>query len=207
MSSERVVRALMEAINGVGEAAHSARKAISPWNVISPQDVASNLPGGGIPQAWEESGKGRDALKAGNYGQAAGHYGNMALNLLPEGAGLMKMAAILAPAVKYGDKAYTGATHSHARGLMMQDMGDAYDAVPYEQMAHGFIDSGRGFVGREDAYRIADRNAQLLPWMTEKRGSLDSQMLIGQGRTTLPPVPPELMDEYERLQRGAILPK
>ncbi len=90
-----------------GETLRRMRQATDPWPVVSPSDVASNLPGGGLMAAWDESGKARDALKQGQLMQALSHYGNMALNMVPEGAGLMKLAA----GGLAGIRAYHGSPH------------------------------------------------------------------------------------------------
>jgi len=87
-------------LDRIGRYARQAREYISPWNVMSPTDVASMAPGGGFVNAWQDSGRARDNLKAGNYGQAAIDYGNMALNMAGEVAPFAKLAIFAGPAAK-----------------------------------------------------------------------------------------------------------
>lgn len=89
-------------LDSVGQAARGARETISPWKMLSPSDVASFAPGGGLVNAWQDSGRGWQALKQGDYGQAAVNYGNMGLNLASEVAPWAKMAMAVAPAAKAG---------------------------------------------------------------------------------------------------------
>ncbi len=105
---------MADALTKLGEAARRARAAISPWNVLSPTDIAGALPGGGIPSAAAPYGEGlrktaeaTKAFREGRYGDAARWYGSgvldtgtAALSALPEGGALTKLAMAVAPAVK-----------------------------------------------------------------------------------------------------------
>lgn len=91
------------ALEAVGSAARKAREAISPWRMLSPTDVAGFAPGGGLVQAWQDSGRGWRNLKAGNFGQAAADYGSMALNTIGEVAPLAKLGMFLGPMAKTAD--------------------------------------------------------------------------------------------------------
>ena len=81
------------------------REAISPSNVFSPSDIASFAPGGGLVNAWHDSGKGMQSLAQGDWSGAAANYGNMLLNMVPEGAALGKLAMFAGPAAKTADHA------------------------------------------------------------------------------------------------------
>jgi len=126
----------------------------------------------------------------------------MLMNTAGEVLPYTKLAAILAPAVKYGDRIWTGSSHGQARGHMMRDLPDPEIDKAMSEVTSGFMDSNRGYVDRAKAFDIARREDQLLPHIMDKRGELDSAMLIGQGRTTLPPVPENLMADYNRMQAG-----
>jgi len=90
-------------LDRIGAAARKAREYISPWNVVSPTDVAGFAPGGGLVQAWQDSGRGLANLKAGNYGQAAADYGSMALNTAGELLPVAKLGMALAPLARLPD--------------------------------------------------------------------------------------------------------
>jgi len=87
-------------LDRIGAAARKAREYISPWGVVSPTDVAGFAPGGGLVQAWQDSGRGLANLKAGNYGQAAADYGSMALNTAGELLPVAKLGMAMLPAAK-----------------------------------------------------------------------------------------------------------
>lgn len=103
------------------------REAISPSNVFSPSDIASFAPGGGLVNAWHDSGKGMQSLKSGDYGGAASNYGNMLLNMVPEGAALGKLAALPFLAKAAGGKVNLGAV------MRDVDLG-ALNRMPKEDM-------------------------------------------------------------------------
>jgi len=102
-------------LDRIGAAARKAREYISPWNVVSPTDVAGFAPGGGLVQAWQDSGRGLKNLKAGNYGQAAADYGSMALNTAGELLPVAKLGMAMLPSAKKAGgatmKAYHGSPH------------------------------------------------------------------------------------------------
>lgn len=103
---------MVEALTKLGEAARRAREYISPWAYLSPSDVASNLPGGGIPAAVEpykqglqKTAEATQAFREGRWGDAARWYGSgmldtatAGLSALPEGGAMAKLAMAMVPA-------------------------------------------------------------------------------------------------------------
>lgn len=107
----------------------NVRRAIDPNRVFGPSDVASFAPGGGLVNAWQDSGRARDNLKAGNYGQAAIDYGNMGLNLAGE-LPFAKLAMAMMPAAKKGITAFHGSPHDFDR-FSMDKIGTGEGAQAY----------------------------------------------------------------------------
>lgn len=135
-----------------------AREATDPWQFVSPQDVASNLPGGGLPAAWQESGRGRDALKQGRYADAASAYGNMLLNMVPEGTSLAKLAAVFGPGVYRvfkGYHPYTGGDVTDWKGKVLESTPE----VPIEQFKDNAFFSSDPEVANRFAQAVTNRGA------------------------------------------------
>jgi hypothetical protein len=106
------------------DALHGLQQATSPWNIISPTDVAGMLPGGGIPQAVDPFQRGtqktaaaRQAFSEGRYGDALMNYGSGFLDTATAGASAVPE---MSPLLKLGGSLAAGlmsptlyhATHS-----------------------------------------------------------------------------------------------
>lgn len=118
-----------ELLDSVGEGARTARSYISPWQYLSATDVASMAPGGGLVNAWQDSGRGWQNLKAGNWGQAAIDYGNMGLNLASEMPAL-GMAVMAGKKGVKGIRAFHGSPHDFDR-FDMSKIGTGEGAQAY----------------------------------------------------------------------------
>ena len=90
---------LQGSYEGLARGAHAIREATDPLQYARPaaEFAAQMLPGSGLASGWESSGRGADALRKGEYGQAAADYANMAMDVAGEVIPPLKAApAILA---------------------------------------------------------------------------------------------------------------
>lgn len=173
-------------LDKIGAAARRMREVISPWNVVSPTDVAGFAPGGGLAQAWQDSGRARDNLRAGNYGQAAADYGSMAMNTLGEVAPFAKLGMAMLPAAKkvggladigkaepQGITAYHGTPHDFDR-FDMSKIGTGEGAQAY---GHGLYFAENEGIAR--TYRdnlTADRTAPAKRLLAKHNNDIDAAL-------------------------------
>lgn len=144
-----VAEAMMGTLDKVGAAARSAREYTNPWRHMTPSTVAGFLPGAGIVQGYDDFGRGRDALKAGRYKDAALDYGAGVLNAATD---MVPMLAALPPVVRKGAavaddvpgiKAYHGSPHDF----------DAFDVAEARNGYHWFSNNkgyAEGLAGRKN---------------------------------------------------------
>ena len=170
-------------LDRIGAAARKAREYISPWGVVSPTDVAGFAPGGGLVQAWQDSGRGLANLKAGNYGQAAADYGSMALNTAGELLPVAKLGMAMLPAAKginaladvgkvepQGITAYHGSPHDFDR-FDMSKIGTGEGAQAY---GHGLYFAESEGIAKGYRDRIAGAE-----WIDKRGVPQQTNLILG----------------------------
>lgn len=159
---------------------HGWQQATSPWNLISPTDVAGMAPGGGIVQALEPFQKGtqktaaaRQAFSEGRYGDALMSYGSGLLDTagagvsaVPEVGGIFGLGAKMAAAMGPGIKAFHGSPHDFDK-FSLDKIGTGEGAQAY---GHGLYFAENEGTARSYRDALAPKNSNVNSTLARHNG-------------------------------------